>query len=173
MSHIGSWITACIHPSEVPSRMQSLDDVGPLGFEEGKAVYVFSRNGWINNCVDELSVLGHLGSLPTRLSPAAVFDSTGLKALQVEIGAFLERLPTEPALLPELAREQADEAEMARCLQIAPATLDSAMAALGDAKSRDEESDGLETLLCLLWCVLRLAEHAGATGLNLICVRSQ
>ena len=31
----------------------------------------------------------------------------------------------------------------------------------------------LETLVCLLWCVRRLAEHAEVNGLHFICVRSQ
>jgi hypothetical protein len=151
----------------------SFDDLATVNLDEATTIYTFSRNGWINNRFEELSDLGHIRLLPTSRSPAAVFDSKNLCTLRTDLMTFFELLPREQRVLPEVALEQADEAEMVRCIELAPASLESAIASLNAARSRDVEAEGLETLICLLWCLLHLAEHAEANGLHIICVRSQ
>ncbi|MGD9637149.1 MAG: hypothetical protein AB7P21_17435 [Lautropia sp.] len=173
MSFVGTLVAAFIRPADMPPRLDSIDDLASVELDEANAVYLFSRNGWVNDRIEELSSLGHLPRLPTRRLPASVFDSRSLSELKADLDAFLKNLPREPGLLSEAARELAEEEDVARCAQLAPATLQAAFAALNAARSRDEEAEGLETLVCLLWCLLRMAEHAEAHELTLIVIRSQ
>ena len=172
VSYLGSLVIACIHPTPLPPRLRSFDDLAAVDIDEQTAVYVGSRNGWINNRVEELVECGHIVRLPTSQSPAVVVSAEDLRSLTADLASYLERLPREPDLLPEGAREQA-QTEDARCLTMAPTSLDAAVTALHAATARDEDAEGLETLVCLLWCVRRLAEHAAVNGLHLVCVRSQ
>lgn len=173
MSFIGTLVTTCLRPSEVPPRLASLDDVASIKFDEAITAYTFSRNGWLNNCLEELASLGHVAPLPTGQSPAVVLQSGDLHRFTTDLKAYLGRVSREPRLLPAVALEQSSEAELSRSSGLAPASLQAALDALADAKSRDEEAEGVETLVCQLWCQLRLAEHAAANNLVYICVRSQ
>jgi hypothetical protein len=173
VSFVGTLVAAFISPADMPSQMMSIDDLASVEVDEANAVYLFSRNGWINSRIEELSSLGHIARLPTRQLPASVFDSQRLSELKADLDAFLRNLPQQPGLLSEGARELAEEEEVARCIQLAPGSLQAAFAALNAARSRDAEAEGLETLVCLLWCLLRMAEHAGAHGLNLIIIGSE
>ena len=73
MSFVGSMVIACIQPSETPMRLTSIDDLKTVTIDETTAVLVFSRNGWINNRIEELAHLEHIDLLPTsqrsQLSP--------------------------------------------------------------------------------------------------------
>jgi hypothetical protein len=150
-----------------------MQDIASLKLEAATSVCMFSRNGWLNNCLEELASHGHIKQLPTIQSPAVVLDSRGLGAFIGDIKTFLERLAREPRLLPGSVLEQADEAELSRTIGLAPASLEAALSSLAAAKSRDEEAESVETLVCHLWFQLRLAEHAAANNLTLISVRSQ
>ncbi len=154
-------------------RLTSIDDLKTVKIDETTAVLAFSRNGWINNRIEELAHLEHIDLLPTSQAPVAVADTGSLGKLIADLKGFLERLPRDPRSLPESAREHADPAELQRSIDLAPSSLQAALSAFNVAASRDQEGENLETLVCLLWCQLRLAEHAKANGLHLICVRSQ
>lgn len=154
-------------------KLTSIDDLKTVTIDETTAVLVFSRNGWINNRIEELAHLEHIDLLPTSQALATVADTGSLGTLIADLKAFLERLSRDPRRLPESAREHADPAELQRCIDLAPSSLHAALSAFNAATSRDEDGETLETLVCLLWCQLRLAEHAKANGLDLICVRSQ
>lgn len=173
MSYVGSLVAALVRAADMPPRLESFDDLGSVAIDDANAVLLVSRNGWLNHRIEELAVLGHIARLPTQQLPASVLDSQSLHEFRSELQAFLTKLPQDSGLLPEGAREMAEDAEIARCVELAPVSLQAAFAALDAARSRDEEAEGLETLVCLLWCLLRMAEHAEAHGLNLICVRSQ
>lgn len=173
MSFVGTLVAAFIRPSDMPSQLVSMDDLASAKVNEANAVHLYSRNGWINSRIEELSSLGHIARLPTRQQPASAFDSQSLRELKADLDAFLRILPQKPSLLSEGARELAEEEEVERCVRLAPVSLQAAFAALNAARSRDEEAEGLETLVCLLWCLLRMAEHAGAHGLNLLVISSQ
>ncbi|MBY0400063.1 hypothetical protein K2X89_07190 [Myxococcota bacterium] len=173
VSFVGSLVAVCIQPSELPTRLTSIDDLKTVTIDKTTAVLAFSRNGWINNRIEELAHLEHIDLLPTSQALAAVADTGTLGNLIADLKGFLERLPQDPRGLPESAREHADQAELQRSIELSPSSLQAALSAFTAATSRDEEGENLETLVCLLWCLLRLAEHAKANGLYLICVRSQ
>lgn len=173
MSFIGTLVATCLSPAELPPRLTSLDDVASLRFDEETTAYTFSRNGWLNNCLEELASLGHVQPLPTGQSPAVVLQSGELHRFIAGMKTYLDRVSREPRLLPAIALELANDADLERCRGLSPASLRAALDASADAKSRDEEAEGVETLVCQLWCQLRLAEHAAANGLAYICVRSR
>ena len=129
-----------------------MQDIASLKLDAATSVCMFSRNGWLNNCLEELASQGHIKQLPTIQSPAVVLDSRGLGAFIGDIKTFLERLAREPRLLPDSVLEQADEAELSRTIRLAPASLEAALSSLAAAKSRDEEAESFETLVCHL-CV--------------------
>ena len=110
--------------------------------------------------------------LPTRQARAMAADAASLGRLVAGLKAFLLRLRSDPLVLPYGARELAEDAELERCMGIAPESLEEACSALRSARAGDEECENLETLVCVLWCLLHLAEYAIAHDLCLICVRS-
>lgn len=173
MAFVGYIVTACIEPSQLQKKLTSIDDLKTVKLDDTTSVLAFSRNGWLNNQIEEIARREPIALLPTSQSPTVVADTGGLGTLIADLKGFMQRLPQDPQLLPESARELADPAELQRSIDLAPASLQAAISAFNAATSRDEEGESLETLVCLLWCQLHLAEHAQANGLHLICVRSQ
>ena len=172
MSFVGLVVTACPPSSADLSRVSSIDDLQGIPLDEATSVMAFTRNGWLNNRLEEIARIHHLALLPTGESPAVTgFDAT-LDRFIDGLGGFLQSLRHDPGQLPAGARELADDDEVRHAIALAPASLDAAIAAFKAATARDEDGEQLETLLSLLWCQLRLAEHAQAQGLRYLCVRS-
>ncbi|MBL8348518.1 MAG: hypothetical protein JNN03_24035 [Rubrivivax sp.] len=153
--------------------MASTDDLGAIQLDEGTSVLAFTRNGWLNHRVEEIAQLHKIALLPTSEAPAVACDGASLDGLIADLAGFLARVRRDAHHLPPGAREEAEEDEVRSAAALAPASLEAAIAAFKAAAARDEDGERLETLLCLLWCQLRLAEHARANGLRYLCVRSR
>lgn len=171
MSFVGVMVTASVPSTALPASLRSLDDLGPVPLEDAHSVMVFSRNGWIGARIGELAQLEGIRHLPTGDALAKVADAAGLDELIARLTGLLEGAARDPLRLPEGARELADDAELRRAVALAPPSLQDALAAFRDATARDADAENLETLMALLWCQLRLAEHARANGRIFICVR--
>lgn len=171
MSFVGVMVTASVPPTALPASLRSLDDLGPVPLDEAHSVMVFSRNGWIGARIGELAQLEGIRHLPTEDALAKVADAAGLDELIARLAGLLEGAARDPLRLPEGARELADDAELRRAVALAPPSLQDALATFRDATARDADAENLETLMALLWCQLRLAEHARANGPLFICVR--
>ena len=171
MSFVGFHVSACLPSSQDLSGVRSADDLGSIELDESTSVVVMSRNDWLNNRLEEVARLHGISSLPTKEQPVVVTSGPSLDIRVAELRGFLQGLPQDWKRLPREAWEHAEEAELARSLAMMPATLQAAILAVRAASVRDEEGEDLETLLCLLWCQLRLAEHASAAGLQCISVR--
>lgn len=171
MSFVGVMVTASVPPSALPASLRSLDDLGPVPLDEAHSVMVFSRNGWIGARIGELAQREGIRHLPTDEAPARVADAAGLDELIVSLTGLLEGAARNPLRLPEGARDLADDAELRRAIALAPASLQEALAAFRDATARDADAESLETLMALLWCQRRLAEHARENGRLFLCVR--
>ena len=128
-------------------RLTSIDDLKTVTIDETTAVLVFSRNGWINNRIEEIAHLEHIDLLPTSQALATVANTGSLGTLIADLKGFLERLSRDPRRLPESTRENADPAELRRCLDLAPSSLQAALLAFNAATSRDQEGENLETLV--------------------------
>lgn len=172
MSYIGSFVVACVAPSGLPERLSSLNDLGPVQLDEQTTVLLFSRNGWINDQIQELASGTELPVLPTSQTHVLIASAESLRALVAGLKLFLERVRRNPLALPQSARDGADEADLKRCSTLAPMSVQQALSTLETARVRDEECETPETLVSLLWCMLHLAEHALANNLCLLCVRS-
>ncbi len=173
MSYVGLVVAACLPPSVDLARVASTDDLGAIQLDESTSVMAFTRNGWLNHRVEEIAQAHRIAGLPTGEALAVACDGALLDRLIADLGGFLAGLRHDPSRLPVEAREQAEEDEVQGAVALAPASLEAAIAAFKAAAARDEDGERLETLLCLLWCQLRLAEHAKANGLRYLCIRSR
>jgi hypothetical protein len=173
MSFVGFLVAACLPPSVDLSGLKSTDDLGSIQLDEEASVIAFSRNDWLNNRLDEIAQLHCPVSLPTKEVPIVASSGSSLGLIITELRDFLHRLKHERMLLSVEALEQAEEPEVRGALEMVPSTLQAAMLAFKAATARDEDGERLETLLCLMWRQLRLAEQARTTGYQYISVRSQ
>lgn len=153
------------------SNLKSADNLGSIQLDEAASIVALSRNDWLNNRLEAIAQHHRISLLPTQERPAIVSAGLSLDSHAAELRSYLQRLQQGREWLPTEARELADEAELQRSLAMRPATLQAALLAFKAATVRDEEGETLETLLCLLWCQLHLAEHARAAGLQYISVR--
>lgn len=173
MSFVGFHVSACLPSTLDLSHLKSADDLGSIQLDEAASLIAFSRNDWLNNQLEAIAQRHRISLLPTQERPAVVSAGRSLDSHAAELRSLLQRLLQDRELLPAEARELADEAELQRSLAMRPATLQAALLAFKAATARDEEGEALETLLCLLWCQLHLAEHASAAGLQYLSVRSR
>lgn len=173
MSFTGLWLTACLPPSVDLSGVISLDDLASVPLDESTSVLAFTRNGWLCNRIEEIAQAHRIASLPMGDNPAVACVDTALDVLIADLRAVLASLRQAPDRLPAEALAHADDGEVERCLAMAPASHDDAIAAFRAAVAGDAEGEHLETLFCLLWCQFRLAEHALANGLRYLSLRGQ
>jgi hypothetical protein len=173
MSYVGLVVTACLPPSVDLARVASTDDLGAIQLDKGTSVLAFTRNGWLNHRMQEIARVHRLASLPTSETPVAACDGASLDGLIADLAGFLERVRHDADHLPSGTRADSEEDEVQSAAALAPASLEAAIAAFKAAAARDEDGERLEALLCLMWCQLRLAEHARANGLRYLCVRSR
>jgi len=173
MSYVGLVVAACLPTSVDLAHVASADDLGAVQLDERTSVLAFTRNGWLNHRLEEIAQVHRIAGLPTSEARAVACVGASLDRLVADLGGFLASLRHDPNQLPMEARGQAEPDEVQSAIALAPASLESAIAAFKAAAARDEEGERLETLLCLMWCQLRLAEHAKAHGLRYLCVRSE
>lgn len=173
MSFVGFHVSACLPSALDLSHLKSADDLGSIQLDEAASIIAFSRNDWLNNRLEAIAQHHGISLLPTQARPAVVSAGLSLDSHVTELRSYLLGLQHDRELLPREAREQADEGELQWSLAMRPATLQAALLGFKAATTRDEEGEALETLLCLLWCQLHLAEHARATGLQYISARGR
>jgi hypothetical protein len=173
MSYVGLVVAACLPTSVDLAHVASTDDLGAIQLDERTSVLAFTRNGWLNHRLEEIAQAHRIGGLPTSEACAVACVGASLDRVVADLGGVLSSLRHDTSQLPVEAREQAEPDEVQSAVALAPASLEAAIAAFKAAAARDEDGERLETLLCLLWCQLRLAEHARANGLRYLCVRSR
>ncbi len=167
MSFVGVITSMCVPSAYAPESLTSFEEIASVHCDQNTFLHASSRNGWLNQCLSELAQTYGLSAFPSKAKPLLNLGAESLSKPITELRALLELFAADPLKIPEYARWQAT-AEALACVALpAPQSFLEARAAFEEANA-DGEGQDLPELLALLWCQLRLMEHARDNRLNFV-----
>lgn len=159
LSYVGVTVSLCLPSASVPEALTRLADLPTGSNDAATMLYAPSRNGWLNQCLDEIVRIHGVAAVPSKEKPLLTLNGALLAGAITELRELVALFASDPLKLPADARWQATSDTLALVGGPEPSSFDSAYERFRSANGDGEDQD-VPSLMAFLWCQLRLMEYA-------------
>jgi len=160
VSYIGVIASTCLDVGVLPAEFTRIEQLEGIPQDPRTSVVACSRNGWLNNRIREIVEATGVSCLPIQGRAPVVLHGAPLIRAASELHQVLNDHRGDPTLLSDGATDYLSSEEIRAILDVVPGSLAMAIERFSAVDARHEDGEHLELLFALLWCQLRLIEHA-------------